>query len=448
MTRWRALALALTLVLVGYLVGQSCGTERASERHAEAGLHGEPGVAEGRWACSMHPHIHADEPGRCPICGMDLVPVEVQGTPDEGRAVLEMSADAMKRAEIETALVERRAVQSELRLAGKVEVDETRVRKITAWVPGRLERLYVDFTGVKVRRGDPLVLLYSPDLVSAQEELLQARRAKRALESSRSTRMRESSRATLEAAREKLRLLGLSPAQIAELEQRGKAELRTAIESPLDGVVLHKHGVEGEYVEMGSPIYTVADLSRVWVKLDAYEGDLPWVEVRQEVSFESDALPGRIFRGSVSFIDPVLDPRTRTAKVRVETANPDGALKPEMFVHAIVRAEAAAPDTELPLVIPASAPLLTGRRAIVYVRSSATERPSFEGREVMLGPRTGDFYVVESGLREGERVVTRGAFKIDSALQIQGRPSMMLPRGGTPGGGHRHEGTPRKESSP
>lgn len=433
MTRSRALVAALVLVLVGYAVGHGCGTDRTGELRLS-----EQPAAEGRWTCSMHPHIHADEPGRCPLCGMELVPVEMQA--ENSVAGLEMSYEAMKRAEIQTVLVERRPVHFELRLVGKIELDETRVREITAWVPGRLERLYVDFTGVKVRRGDPLVLLYSPELVSAQEELLQARRAERALEGSHSERMRRGAQATLKAAREKLRLLGLSPAQIAELEKRGKAEHLSVIESPLDGVVLRKHAVEGAYVETGSPIYTVADLSIVWAKLDAYESDLPWIELGQAVTFESDAFPGRRFQGEVSFIDPVLDPRTRTAKVRVEAPNPDGLLKPEMFVHASVLAKVRAQGAEPPLVIPASAPLLTGRRAIVYVRSPVSERPTFEGREVVLGPRAGDFYVVESGLHEGERVVTRGAFKIDSALQIQGRPSMMLPEGGTPGAGGQPHG--------
>ena len=437
MTRSRALVAALVLVLVGYGVGRGCGTDRTGEPPIS-----EQPAAESQWTCAMHPHIHADEPGRCPICGMDLVAVEMQA--EDSGAVIGMSDEAMKRAEIQTVLVERRQVHSERRLVGKIELDETRVREITAWVPGRLERLYVDFTGVKVRRGDPLVLLYSPELVSAQEELLQARRAKRALEGSHSERMRKGARATLQAAREKLRLLGLSPAQIAELEKRGKAEHRSVIESPLDGVVLRKHAVEGAYVETGSPIYTVADLSSVWAKLDAYESDLPWIEIGQAVTFESDALPGRRFQGEVSFIDPVLDPRTRTAKVRVEAANPDGLLKPEMFVHASVLAEVRAPGAGLALVIPASAPLLTGRRAIVYVRSPDTKRPTFEGREVVLGPRAGDFYVVESGLHEGERVVTHGAFKIDSALQIQGRPSMMLPEGGAPAGGHGEMSMPER----
>lgn len=450
MTPSRTLAAALALVLVGYWVGRGCGDEPAEmqELRSEQAASSEQDAGAMLWTCSMHPHIHAEEPGRCPICGMDLVPVEVPGEKsDAARPVLEMSAEAMQRAEIRTALVERRAVHRERRLVGKIEVDETRMREITAWVPGRLERLYVDFTGIAVQRGQRLVLLYSPELVSTQEELLAARRAERALEASRSTRMRESAAATLEAAREKLRLLGLSSSQIVAIEQRGTVQHRIAIRSPLDGVVLQKHGVEGMYVETGSPIYTVADLSRVWAKLDAYESDLPWIHAGQEVSFESDALPGRVFHGEVSFIDPVLNARTRTAKVRVEVANPEGVLKPEMFVHAVLRSETGAPETAPPLVIPASAPLLTGRRAIVYVRSPGTERPTFEGREVVLGPRAGDFYVVESGLREGERVVINGAFKLDSALQIQGKRSMMLPEGGVPGAAaHPHAGMPREES--
>ena len=240
------------------------------------------------------------------------------------------------------------------------------------------------------------------------------------------------------------------------------------------------------YVTTGTPIYTVADLSEVWVKLDAYESDLPWIRYGQEVTFSAEAHPGETFKGWISFIDPMLDPKTRTVKVRVNVSNPDGRLKPEMFVRAVVqsqvvregmvmdpnmagqwvcpmhpsvvRAEAGTCDIcgmdlvtteslgyvaadeagQPPLVIPASAPLITGRRAVVYVEKPESEHPTFEGREVVLGPRAGDYYIVESGLSEGQRVVTKGNFKIDSALQIQAKPSMMNPGGQTMPMHHQH----------
>jgi Cu(I)/Ag(I) efflux system membrane fusion protein len=392
------------------------------------------------WTCSMHPHLHMDEPGRCPICGMDLIPVTDEPTTsrDRERPVLELSPDAVELAEIRTLPATRGAAVAELRLDGKIELDETRVREISAWVPGRLERLYVDFTGIEVKKGDPLVEIYSPELISAQEELLQALRTERSLRGSDLASVRDSGATMLEATRRKLRLLGLTPEQVAAIERRGSVQDHVVMHSPLDGVVIHKAGREGQYVETGTHIYAVADLSHVWARLDAYESDLTWIRLDQDVSFTTDAVPGKTFHGRVAFVDPVLDPRTRTAKVRVDVENPEGRLKPQAFVRAILKANLDPTDREFPLLIPATAPLVTGRRAVVYVRLPDREVPTFEGREVVLGPRSGLFYVVQSGLSEGERVVVNGAFKIDSALQIQAKPSMMLPEGGTSGGAHDH----------
>ncbi len=191
-------------------------------------------------------------------------------------------------------------------------------------------------------------------------------------------------------------------------------------------------------MKTGARIYTIADLSQVWVQLDAYESDLRWVHPGQEVEFSAEAYPGESFKGEIAFIDPMVNPRTRTARVRVNLANPGGKLKPEMFVRAVVQAELD-PEAgeENPLVIPASAPLITGKRAVVYVEK---EPGLYEGREVILGSRAGDYYVVEDGLHEGERVVSRGNFKIDSAIQILAKPSMMNPEGGGLVPGHDHGG--------
>jgi Cu(I)/Ag(I) efflux system membrane fusion protein len=259
--------------------------------------------------------------------------------------------------------------------------------------------------------------------------------------------MRRTAAATVTAARERLRLWGLSDGQIAAIERRGTASYHMTIRSPIAGVVVHKNAVEGMYVQTGTRIYTVADLSHVWVDLDAYESDLVWLEEGQEIEFSVEALPGRRFNGTVVFIDPILDDKTRTVSVRLDAENEHRLLKPGMFVNAIVNARlgreglpATGADAEPPLVIPASAPLVTGKRAVIYVRLPEHEKPTFEGREVVLGPRAGGHYVVEEGLQEGELVVVQGAFKIDSALQIQARPSMMSPEGGAPAPDHDHGG--------
>jgi Cu(I)/Ag(I) efflux system membrane fusion protein len=444
----------------------------------------------------MHPQIRQTRPGNCPICGMKLIPVEEEG-PSEGPRVFTASEAARELMDIETQSVERRFVAAEIRMVGKVDYDETRLAYITAWVPGRLDRLFVDYTGVPVRKGDHMVYMYSPELLSAQEELLQAIQAVKNLRASGVTIVREATEATVATARAKLRLLGLTAEQVAEIERRGTASDHVTIFAPAGGIVVNKNALEGMYVDTGTRIYTIADLSQVWVKLDAYEADLAWVRYGQPVEFTSVSYPGEVFQGTVAFLDPVLDDATRTVKVRVNAANAAGKLKPGMFVRAVVRAQVAAggrvmdaslagkwicpmhPDVikpgpapcdicgmplvrteslgyvtvepseaDKPLVIPATAPLVTGTRAVVYVEVPGRERPTFEGRVIELGPRAGQWYLVRQGLKEGERVVVRGNFKIDSSLQIQARPSMMSPEGGAPPPGHVHGPPPAGPPAP
>jgi Cu(I)/Ag(I) efflux system membrane fusion protein len=437
--RWRTVAIvcaaAASLIVVGLVGGYSIG--RGGK---EATIEGEHTAGESHeaqvWTCSMHPQIRQPKPGRCPICAMDLIPVTETGAGEVGNRELRLSPAARKLAEIQTVPVERRPVTAEVRMVGKVEYDETRVSYITSWVPGRLERLYVDYTGVAVKQGDPMVAVYSPELVAAQEELLQSIKAAEQLQASDVEILKRAADQTVGAVREKLRLWGLKVEQIAEIEARGTVAETVVIRAPAGGVVVEKNAFEGQYVTTGTRIYTIADLSHVWVKLDAYESDLPWVRPGQHVRFSAEAYPGETFEGKIAFIDPVLDSGTRTAKVRVNLDNPDGQLKPEMFVRGIIEARMeTASDGEPPLVIPASAPLITGKRAVVYLE---TEPGLYAGREVTLGPRTGDFYIVEAGLEEGQRVVTRGNFKIDSAIQILAKPSMMNPEGGGSLPGHEH----------
>ena len=505
--RWIALTAAtLALLLAVFLLGFWIGTTHGG---------GEPAATEAQvWTCSMHPQVRQPEPGDCPICSMELIPaedprkkpekkkkyacsmfcvppldapgkcpvcgmdmVEVGGedTGPGNAPRLRTSERARKLAEIRTTAVERKFVTAVIRMVGKVDFDETRKKTLTAWVPGRIDRLYADYTGLEVKKGDELASLYSPDLISAQEELVQALKAAKDFDKSTQPLMKKTARDMVAAARKKLRNLGLTPDQVAAVEASGKASDHVIIHAPLSGIVVDKNAQEGMYVRTGTRIYTIADLSWVWVKLDVYESDLAWIRYGQQVEFETEAYPGDVFRGRIAFIDQVLTARTRSVKVRVSVANPDGRLKPDMFVRARVRSRIAAggrvmdpdlagkwisprhpeiikdeagvcdrcgidlvraedlgyvlmdPDTiEAPLVIPASAPLITGKRAVVYVEVEG-EAGVFEGREIGLGGRAGDSYLVRWGLEEGDMVVVNGAFKIDSAIQIRAGRSMMNP---------------------
>ena len=437
------------------------------------------------WTCSMHPQIQETKPGQCRLCGMDLIPVDSGG--EVGSREITFSEDALKLMEVQTTPVERKFVEAEIRMVGKVDYDETRLKHITAWVPGRIDRLYVDFTGTQVIKGDHMVYLYSPQLISAQAEFLQAAKSVENIKPDSSELITRSIRATLEAASEKLRLLGLTEEQIKNIEETGQPADYITIYAPIGGIVTNKHVTEGTYVQTGTKIYTIADLSELWVQLDAYESDMKWIRYGQEVEFETEAYPGELFNGRISFISPTVNPKTRTIKVRLNVSNPEGKLKPDMFVRAIVRSKIASegkvmsadmagkwicpmhpsvvkdkagkcdicqmdlvtteslgyvkadlPD-QAPLVIPATAALITGKRAVVYVQKPDMEKPTYQGREVVLGPRAGDYYLVKEGLAEGEFVVSKGNFKIDSALQIQAKPSMMNPEGQkAPMGSHDH----------
>lgn len=417
------------------------------------------------YTCSMHPQIRQPKPGKCPICAMDLIPAGQLDKRAGGERELVLTEHAKALARIQTTPVERRVPEAEIRLFGRVALDETRMRSITARFPARIERLYVNFTGVKVSEGDHLAKIYSPDLLTAQSELLSA--------------MRFNDQRAIRAAREKLALWGLTQTAIDAIVQRGEPTDTMDIDSPMGGFVTKKMVNEGDYVETGSVLFEIADLSTVWVMLDAYEMDKPWLRFGQPVTFTAEALPGQTFEGRINFIPPVLDETTRSFKVRVTVPNESLILRPGMFVTGTVRASVAgeglvldssfegkwispmhpeivkdAPgecdvcgmalvpaaelgyvaskETEPPLLIPASSVLQTGKRAVVYVAVQGRDAPVYEGREVILGPRAGDHYLVVSGLKEGEEVVTNGAFKIDSALQLLAKPSMMSAEPETP----------------
>ena len=451
------------------------------------------------WTCGMHPTVKNDQQGKCPICFMDPVPVYAEGTAKEAgeKVSLTLSERARDLAKVETSVLKRRRLKKEIVTVGKVDYDESKVAYVSAWADGRIDRLFADFTGIRVRKGDHLVELYSPQLVSAQDEYLIARRS--------------GNKSLIKSSRKKLLLLGITERQIKKVAKSGKAQTHLTIYAPIGGTVIRKNALKGMYVKEGDPIYQIADFTNLWVMVDIFEHEIGWVKLGQEVDITVKSYPGEIFRGQVAFIDPFLNEKTRTVKVRINVDNNDLRLKPGMYVNAKIKSslidfglpidrslygkyicpmhpdvvqedEGVCPTCgmklekyEIPedrkmaqekkivyvcpmeedkevvsdgpgecpkcgmklvakeietrsdgvLAVPKSAVLDTGRRKMVYVEIEPGE---YVAREVRLGPEAtskveGDeevFYPVVSGLSEGERVVTRGNFLIDSQTQLTG----------------------------
>jgi Cu(I)/Ag(I) efflux system membrane fusion protein len=466
----RTAPFALGALIIAFTVGR-CTAGDGHDHAAPAAAADTPGKTA-VWTCSMHPQVRQPSPGLCPICAMALIPVTQDDDPaEEGELPrLRLSARSLALMDIRTAPVRRRPAYAELRLPGMVAIDETRITELTARFSGRIEQLHLNQTGVAVRVGEHLLEMYSPQLFAVQEEFLQALRAT-------PPGARADDPATLaESAHAKLGLLGLTDRQIAAVAARGAPATTLTYYSPVAGTVIERKVAAGQYVDTGQSLFTVADLSRLWVVLEAFESELDWLRYGQQVDFAVTAYPGATFTGRIAYIEPAVDERRRTVRVRVHVANDDLRLKPGMLATGTVRAQVGAAGVVLagdlagkwispmhpeivraepgacdvcgmdlvpaesmgyfargadgngdPLVIPATAPLLTGRRAIVYVRLTDHEQPTFAARQVTLGARLGDVYLVRDGLAEGELVVVNGQFKIDSELQIRGRPSMLAP---------------------
>ncbi|WP_029037801.1 efflux RND transporter periplasmic adaptor subunit [Salinimicrobium xinjiangense] len=400
------LIIAGTLVvgmLLGWLFFGGSGEAPAHDHSAEAGQ-------ETIWTCSMHPQIRSGEPGKCPICGMDLIPLESADVGENPNAV-QMSEYAMKLSNVQTQTVGSGAGERELRLNGKVSVDERNAYTQSTHVPGRIEQLLVNFTGEEVRRGQSLAVVYSPELITAQEELLQA------------YAIRNSQPELFEAAKQKLRNWRIGENQINRILESGKATDRFTITADVGGVVTEKLVELGDYVERGMPLYQIADLSKMWVLFDLYERTIGLVEKGDKVEFTVASLPGETFEGTIDFIDPILDSQTRVATARVEIKNT--RLKPGMFVTGVITTSGS--EVASGLTVPKSAVLWTGKRSIVYVNEGTATSPSFVMREVVLGQSLGDSYVVQEGLTAGEEIVVNGTFTVDAAAQLAGKPSMMNP---------------------
>ena len=414
-------------VLAGFLAGWLIFANATGSADTPAEAHDHSDTAGRFWTCSMHPQIMQPEPGQCPICGMDLIPAESDA---EGLSLneLRMSPNAMALADIRTTVVGDGQMPGDNRitLSGKIGMNEEENAVQASYFDGRIERLDVNFEGQEIRRGQLLATIYAPELIAAQQELLTA------------AGLRESQPALYQAVRNKLKLWKLSEEQINTIETSGKVTEYFPIYATVSGTVSAKLAAQGDYVKQGEPLLKVSNLNTVWAEFDAYENQIAAFRVGQRIEMVSNAYPGKVFDAAISFIDPVLDTRTRTVKVRANLANREGLLKPGMFVTGTV--EGMAKDNDAGISIPASAVLWTGERSVVYLKTRPGE-PVFQMQEIVLGPRIGDEFSVVSGLEAGQEIVTHGTFTVDAAAQLQGKKSMMGPEGGAVPSGHRGHGS-------
>lgn len=423
-TNTKTIIIVLSTLAIGILLGWLIFGGRSINNQNVNTVENQGVGEETIWTCSMHPQIRQNEPGDCPICGMDLIPLEDDENDDIDPMAISMSATAVQLANIQTVVVGAMEHVKQVRLNGKIKEDERLLFSQSSHVPGRIENLKVNFTGDYVRKGQVIASVYSPEMVTAQEELFQAQK------------MLVTHPQLFNAAKEKLKTWKLTDNQIDQMLQSGVTTSTFDIRADVSGSVIQKMVNVGDYVQRGQPIYEIADLSRVWVLFDVYESDMGWINKGDKVEYTVSSLPGEKFTGTISFLDPMINSATRVAKARVATANSGLKLKPEMFVSGIVQAELKSQTDAV--VVPKSAVMWTGERSVVYVKSVSDRGLNFKMREVTLGPSLGQSYVITGGLEAGEEIAVNGTFSIDAAAQLAGKPSMMNPEGGPTISGHDH----------
>lgn len=408
----------ITFIIIGMfvvLIFPGCGDSGDREGQNRADTTTGEGVEETKpeyYTCPMHPSVVSDKPGACPICGMTLV--KRAGAPEVSAGDLgvirsvSLSQAQRVMANVATSAAVRRSIDREITAVGIVDYAEPLRTKVTARFRGRIEKLHVDYTGTRVEKGQPLFEMYSPDLYSAEREFVLALKAVDVPGSE----YNPDRKAMLDAARDRLTIhFGLTPVQVARVESTRTVDQTVTFYSPISGTVLAKEVQEGQYVDEGSVLYDLADLSSVWIYLDVYEQDVRFITTGHPIRIRTESYPGEVFQGRVTFIDPVLDPGTRTVRVRTEANNASGKLKPQMYI----RAEIHVPAAEA-VVVPSSAVMHTGRRNIVWVE---VKENTFEPRDVRIGVTAGPTVEILDGLSEGEMVVASGGYLIESESQLR-----------------------------
>jgi len=382
------------------------------------------------WQSPMDPTYIRKEPGKSPM-GMDLVPVyEEEGEGEQSAATIRIDPVTMQDMGVRLGRVSKKPLIKNIRTIGYVTYDETKIFTVNTKFNGWIEKLYVDFVGDEIKEGQKLFDIYSPDLVSAQQEYLLALEQHKRLSGSSYRGIRQGAERLLEASRTRLRYWDLTDRQIQKIERTGKVQKTLTIYSPADGVVTQKYAFKGHYVKEGEHQYEIVDFSTMWVDVDIYEYELPWVQKGMEAEMELTYIPGKRFEGKVLFVYPYLDPKTRTAKLRLQFPNPDYVLKPGMYANIQLKSIIAREG----LVIPQEAVIDTGTRKIVFV---SLGKGKFQPRDVKLGLEVSkeEFQVLD-GLKEGEEIVLSGQFLLDSESNLREAIQKMLELRERAPGGH------------
>lgn len=409
-TLFAALGLLLLLVVAGLTWALTRGADAGDDPVAEAPASG--AAAEGGLAAQdvngdgivyqsgMHPWIVQDEPGQCPICGMDLQPVPVSGATG---GTVEIDPVTLQTIGVRTDVVRTERLSRSVRTTGQFEVSERGQKVVSLRAGGWVERLYINATGDRVRTGQPLLELYSPELVATQQEYLLALRT--------ADMMGDDGDRVVEAARRRLELFGVTTTQIQRLAQTGEITRTITIYSPASGTVTELDVVQGMQAQAGRTLMQIADLSSLWLQVDVPERDLGWVDTQTRAVVEVDSRPGDDLRGRVEYVYDTLDPMTRTGTARIIVPNPNGRLKPGMFATATLNGRPSEPV----VVVPSEAIIRTGSEAVV-IRALGEGR--FEPQPVTLGQEADGLIQILSGLSEGEEIVTSAQFLIDSEARL------------------------------
>lgn len=411
----------IVVLAVGLLLGRLLFGE--SSNRNEAHNHSEMASKNQMWTCSMHPQILQPTSGNCPICGMDLIPAKA-GADGLAANQFRMTKNAMALAGVKTTTIGGNAVSGlNAKLSGVVVADQDKIATMPAHYNGRIEKLYIKSLGQKVTKGQAVAQVYSPELVTAQQELLMA------------YRLKDTQPNLYRAIRNKFLNWKISEAQISSIEASGKTRSNFTVYSHVTGVVTEILATEGSHIMEGKPIFKVADLASVWANFDVYENQIAQFKKGQEILITTKSYLNKVFLAKVDFIDPILDTQKRTVTLRAVLKNKDGLFKPGMFVKGAVKGVVS--KTGKAIQVPSSAVLWTGERSVVYVKANP-DKPVFEMRNVVLGNSVGDTYKILDGLSIGETIVTNGTFTVDAAAQLQGKKSMMNKDGGKTTTGHEH----------